>query len=44
LEIKKTIPKVQTNEDLQQFLQGQTASPDDDSGGDIYAPTFQFGQ
>ncbi|MBK8189218.1 MAG: hypothetical protein IPK79_02075 [Vampirovibrionales bacterium] len=43
LEIKKTIPKVQTQDDLQQLLQGDTGSSSDASP-DTYAPIFQFGQ
>jgi hypothetical protein len=44
LEIKKTIPKVQTQEDLQQFLQGQSAASGEETNPDAYAPLFQFGQ
>jgi len=43
LEIKKTIPKVQSQEDLQQFLQGNTGASGDVANPDTYNPIFQFG-
>ena len=44
LEIKKTIPKVQTQDDLQQFLQDGTGASGEETSPDTYAPIFQFGQ
>ncbi len=42
LEVKKMIPKVHTQDDLQQFLQGEASGGEVDP--DTYAPIFQFGQ
>ncbi len=44
LEIKKTIPKVQSQDDLQEFLQGDTGTSGEESNPDTYAPIFNFGQ
>ncbi len=44
LEIKKTIPKVQTQEDLQEFLQSDTGASGEEISPDTYAPIFEFGQ
>ncbi len=44
LEIKKIIPKVQSQDDLQELLQGDTGSSDNTLNPDTYAPIFEFGQ
>ncbi len=42
LEIKKMVPKVHTQDDLQEFQQGQISGQETEA--DAYAPIFQFGQ